>query len=696
MPAAPLPANESQRLAALRRYEILDTPSEAEFDDLTLLAAEICDTPIALISLIDADRQWFKSKRGLEMSESARDYAFCSYALISGEFLEVPNAAKDRRFEDNPFVVNDPKIRFYAGGPLTTPDGFVLGTLCVVDTKPHRLGQGQREGLAALSRQVVRQMELRLVSREEIRLKESLRVMNSNLEHLVVERTANLRESEERHRALTESANDGIVSSDHESRILSWNRAAEDIFGYRAEEVMGQPLSILMPDRLKVDYEKRLHQYLAGGEARRVGKTIELCGRHKSGREFSLEMSVSTWQTKAGRYFSGIFRDLTEQKEMERQRLRAQRLESLGTLSGGIAHDLNNALTPIMMGVELLRLKDSSDADLLDTMETSARHGAAMVKQLVTFAKGVEGERLLIQPRHLFKELASMISCAFPKNIEVRTKYENAPLTVLGDATQLHQVLLNLCVNARDAMPKGGILTLEVGHADLDEIQPGMPPEAKPGRYVVCHVKDTGTGIPPEIIERIFEPFFTTKGPEKGTGLGLSTVTGIVKSHEGFMQVKSAEGKGTTFSVYLPLADAASAAGDVLVSKVSFRGQGELILVVDDEPAVRQMIRTVLTRLNFRVITAGDGTEALVQVAENRCHLRGVITDVHMPHMGGSSFVRILRRMIPEAGILVTSGNLEDKEVVEFKELGVEAILSKPFTQEDLIEKLELVLSQAA
>jgi CheY-like chemotaxis protein len=212
---------------------------------------------------------------------------------------------------------------------------------------------------------------------------------------------------------------------------------------------------------------------------------------------------------------------------------------------------------------------------------------------------------------------------------------------------------------------------------------------------VVCHVKDTGTGISPEIIERIFEPFFTTKGPEKGTGLGLSTVTGIVKSHEGFVQVKSTEGKGTTFSVYLPMADAASSPGDTLVSKVSFRGQGELILVVDDEPPVRQMIRTVLTRLNFRVVTAGDGTEALVQVAENRGHLRGVITDVHMPHMGGSSFVRVLRRMIPEAGILVTSGNLEDKEVVEFKELGVEAILNKPFTQEDLVEKLELVLSHS-
>jgi CheY-like chemotaxis protein len=244
-------------------------------------------------------------------------------------------------------------------------------------------------------------------------------------------------------------------------------------------------------------------------------------------------------------------------------------------------------------------------------------------------------------------------------------------------------------------MPDGGILTLEVGHLDLDKIYPGLPPEVKPGRYVVCHVRDTGTGIPQEIIERIFEPFFTTKAPDKGTGLGLSTVTGIVKSHGGFVQVKSIEGKGTTFSIYLPVADSSLETGDVLASKVSFSGQGELILVVDDEPAVRKMIRAVLTRLNFRVVTAGDGTEALVQVAENRGHLKGVITDVHMPHMGGSSFVRVLKRMIPEAGILVTSGNLEDKEVTEFKELGVKAILNKPFTQEDFIEKLELVLSQA-
>ena len=337
-----------------------------------------------------------------------------------------------------------------------------------------------------------------------------------------------------------------------------------------------------------------------------------------------------------------------------------------------------------------------NETEMIDTVESSARRGADMVRQLLTFAKGVEGERLLVDPQHLLKEMAKIIEGTFPKNIQLRTAYAKKLHAILGDATQLHQVLLNLCVNARDAMPNGGTLTLEAENAEIDATYASAVPDAKPGHYVVWRVTDTGTGIPPEILERIFEPFFSTKGPDKGTGLGLSTVIGIVKSHGGFVQVYSVPGQGSTFAIYLP-ADTSSATDDTTCRpklRRAFRGQGETILVVDDEANMRQAARAVLTSLNFKVLTAANGVEALVQVAEKRAELRAVITDLHMPNMDGLTFVRVLKSMLPEAGIIVASGRMEEREANEFKALGVVALLDKPFTQEKLEEALKIVFQK--
>jgi len=261
---------------------------------------------------------------------------------------------------------------------------------------------------------------------------------------------------------------------------------------------------------------------------------------------------------------------------------------------------------------------------------------------------------------------------------------------VLGDATQLHQVLLNLCVNARDAMPHGGTLTLEAQRMKMDAVHARSVPDAKPGEYVVLRVRDTGTGIPPEILDRIFDPFFTTKGLDKGTGLGLSTVMGIVKGHGGFLQVYSQLGQGSTFTAYLPV-DGAKGGDTDLPAKatVEFRGQGETILFVDDEPALRAVARAVLRRLNFKPLTATDGADGLMQVAQHRTELRAIITDVHMPHMDGLAFVRALRRMLPDIPVMVASGRMEDTVAGEFKTLGVTSRLDKPFTEVQLAEALK-------
>jgi PAS domain S-box-containing protein len=505
-----------------------------------------------------------------------------------------------------------------------------------------------------------------------------------------------LRQSEEKSRILFEQAGDIILQlemmPDGRPVIRDANSVTFRLLGFEREELIGQPVSFIeaLPDAAKV-VAKRRRNILSG-----MGNIFVARHRCKDGTIRDFECSVTEMQIGSKTFAISVERDITERKQIERQLQRTQRLESIGTLAGGIAHDLNNALAPIMMATELLRLEFPDMADrYLDIIRSSTKRGADLVKQLLTFAKGAEGERLLVQPKHLLKEMVKPISSTFPKNIELRTQHAKDLWTILGDATQLHQVLLNLCVNARDAMPEGGTLTLEAENQELDAAYASTVPEAKPGRHVVWRVTDTGTGIPPEVLDRIFDPFFTTKGPDKGTGLGLSTTLGIVKSHGGFIRVYSTPGQGSTFAVYLP-AYGVGAKDIALLTKAEtdFRGNGETILVVDDEAAILNALRAVLTKLNFKVLTAGDGAAALIQVAEQQTELRAVITDLHMPHMDGLSFVRVLKARVPRAGVLVVSGRLDERAVDEFKKLGVTALLEKPFTHEKLVEALKTILEK--
>jgi PAS domain S-box-containing protein len=499
-----------------------------------------------------------------------------------------------------------------------------------------------------------------------------------------------MRVSEERYRTLAETAQDIIFVIDREFRMTYINEYGARQFGRSLPELIGRHLTELFPP----ETTQRQLADLAG--VFRTGESLYQERQLSTGsRLMWLDSRLVPIKNATGEVESilGISRDITEHKQVEGQRLRTDRLESIGTLAGGVAHDLNNALAPILMATELLRLEfPDTAATYLDLIQAGAQRGAAMVKQLLTFAKGVEGERLLVQPKHLLKEMEKLIRSTFPKNIQLQTRYAKDLRTILGDTTQLHQVLLNLCVNARDAMPEGGTLTLEADNMELETVYADAIMEAKPGHYVVWRVKDTGTGIPPEILDRIFEPFFTTKGPGKGTGLGLSTIIGIAKSHGGFVRVYSVPGKGSTFAVYLP-AYGSDADDIALLTKtdMTFRGHGETILVVDDEASVRNVLRAVLTKLNFKVLTASDGTAALVQVTEQQAKLRVVITDLHMPHMDGLAFVRVLKGRLPQTGIIVVSGRLDEREENEFKKLGVSALLDKPFTQEKLVGALKTV-----
>jgi PAS domain S-box-containing protein len=502
-----------------------------------------------------------------------------------------------------------------------------------------------------------------------------------------------LRDSEERFRQLAEQSSEGFwfVGLNPE-RTLYVSPALERIWAQPAERYYHEPrawLDNIHPDdqaSVMADWKDCLE-----GRADRFEVEYRIVRPDQSVRwVLGSGVPIRDGQGDTVR-MGGMVRDITERKQIETQMLRTQRLESIGTLAGGIAHDLNNTLVPILMSASLLRMRYPNEAEMIDTVEASAKRAANMVRQLLTFAKGIEGARLLVHSQQLLTEMEKIIRSTFPKNIELRISLPASLEPVRGDATQLHQVLLNLCVNARDAMPGGGILALGADNADITAADTAMftSPDAKPGRYIVWRVRDCGSGIPAEIIERIFEPFFSTKGPDKGSGLGLSTVLGIIKSHGGFVHVDSVQRSGSTFSVYLPAAGTAtSVEPPPTTPEVELRGNGEVILVVDDEVAVRNVCSAVLKALNFKVVTAADGTEALGVAAEHRKELRAIITDLHMPHMDGLTFVSVLRHILPQTEIIVASGRMEEQKIAAFNALGVYAFLDKPFTQQQLMEVL--------
>ncbi len=396
----------------------------------------------------------------------------------------------------------------------------------------------------------------------------------------------------------------------------------------------------------------------------------------------------------------GGMRDLTEQRKLEAQYLRAQRMESIGTLAGGIAHDLNNVLAPIMMAVELLKLETGDDPrrrKILDAIHVSSRRGADLVRQVLSFARGLDGERVVLRLRRLINDLEAIISETFPRSIHITLQVPEDLWPVVGDATQLHQVLLNLAVNARDAMPQGGTLALTAANVTIDDQYAGTNPDVKTGAYVLLQVTDTGMGIPPEVRERIFEPFFTTKEFGKGTGIGLTTVHTIIKSHGGFLKVESEVGRGTSFQVYLP-ADPETSAAEPPVPAPSeiTRGHGELVLVIDDETAIRDVTRQTLETFGYRVVLAADGAEGIALYAQRPAEIALVITDMMMPVMDGSATIQVLTRINPAIKIIAASGLAVAENVAKATGAGAQDFLAKPFTAQTLRQLVRTVLDRPA
>jgi len=492
-----------------------------------------------------------------------------------------------------------------------------------------------------------------------------------------------LRASEQRFGDLFEFAPDALVIVDAQGNITLANHRAEALFKWSRAELLGRPVEMLRAEDSAESAAALRERFLHAASARGSGSLhSEFRARRRDGSAFPVDMSLSPLTTPGGVVVAAALRDLSQQRDLERLVRRTQRLESIGTLAGGIAHDINNVLTPVLTGVSMLRDRVSgADRPIVDAMGASARRGADMVRQLLMFARGTEGEKSPVHLKPLLRELEDFLRGALPKNIRVALEIAPDLKPVLGDPTQLHQVVLNLCLNARDAMPEGGELRITANPTTgKTSASSGEP------RPILIRVSDTGVGIAPDIIDRIFDPFFTTKESGKGTGLGLATALGIVHGHGGQIQVESEPGRGSVFSVLLPTCAEERALPTVPpVARAQPRVSRDVVLVVDDDSLLRQTLREALSRYGFEVITATGGAEALLQATRRQTAIKAVVADLHMPGMDGVMLARALRTMLPTARIAVVSGRHEETTSRELQAIGVTALIDKPYSVQQIV-----------
>jgi PAS domain S-box-containing protein len=476
-----------------------------------------------------------------------------------------------------------------------------------------------------------------------------------------------------------------------------------DLTGYKPEDLIDNRLTsfgeIIHPDDRKAVRDTVSAAAASDGQFELSYRIRTRDGAIKWVLDRGRAVAVPNSSTRA---FEGFISDVTERKLLEQQVVQNQRLESIGTLAGGIAHDLNNILAPIMMAGDLLQEKmpDAEGGQLLGVIKGNAKRGAELVRQILLFARGMEGPRVSVQPQALLGEIRTFLDGTFPKSVHIDCAVAPGTGPILGDPSQLHQLLLNLCVNARDAMPSGGRLSLSAAGATVSPTSPRPHPEAVPGDFIRLDVADTGTGIPDILKGQIFDPFFTTKGVGRGSGLGLSTARSIVKAHAGFITFVSREGAGTTFSVFLPAADAAAQQRAPAEASprpgLPPRGKGERILIVDDEDSVRQIMRTSLEHFGFQATKAGGGAEALEIARSSPGVFSLAIVDIQMPGLDGIQTIAALRLMNPDLPVVASSGYASVENRDNAAANGVHHFLEKPFTVETLVRTVHAAMGRPA
>ncbi len=941
----PPPEPEAVRLEILDSYQIIGTPPEECFDNITHLAAYVCGTPIALISFIDQNSQWFKSRVGWDVDEIPRGASLCAHTILQFEVLVVSDTLADEQMKVSPLATHG-GVRFYAGVPLLTAEGYALGTLCVMDSVARDLTEDQTGALRRLAHQVMAILDPRRILRQGVAPQAEL----TNVPEPKPPRWV-LQEREVCN-TIVETASDAIIVIDEQSTILFVNHATERIFGYREEELVGQQLTMLMPDYLRQVHKQAIHGYVETGKKHLSWQQVELPGLHKSGKEICLEISFSEFVADGKRIFTGMCRDVTERKRTEdewfrlvaivessedaiigeslngiittwntgaehiygyaageiigrsvsvlnppersdeipqilyklsrgqriepyetvhltkdarqihialtvspirdrtgksigasavcreiterkqaEEKLRAQekalrssearyrslyegvvhgiyrvgldgqflevnpalvailgynsadnvlklnaatdvhvcgedsppllqtwlkekriedevtwrrrdgtiitvrlngqpltdeqgvvqsfefiaedvtgqrlleqelrqiqKIEAVGQLAGGIAHEFNNYLGVILGYSEFLIEEAGTNENLrraVAEIKAATQRAASLTRQLLAFSRKQVLEPAILDLNQVIWEAHKLLRRLVPANIEIVPVLDPALGRVKADSGQIQQILINLAVNARDAMPQGGKVTIETANTELEESHCSQHLGAQPGAHVMLTVRDTGSGMDAETLSRIFEPFFTTKEKGKGTGLGLSTIYGIVRQSGGHIDVESSMGKGTVFRIYLPRAEAQVEQSEPTVTQPEEPGGSATILVVEDETALRRLICLSLERRGYKVLAAKDGAEAIEICQRSPSQIHLVLSDIMMPHVNGLQLRERAATLCPDAKFLFMSGYSE--EIVENLWAQGCAFLEKPFLPDELVGKVrELLKGEAA
>jgi signal transduction histidine kinase len=689
---------EARRLETLRSYAMLDTSNEEEFDDLVVLAAQICQTPIALISLVDEDRQWFKAAFGLDLKETSREISFCDHALRQTGVFVVPDATLHPDFSNNPLVVREPRIRFYAGAPLVAPDGQPLGTLCVIDREARVLTKAQERALSVLSRHVMAQFELRRQAHATNRVN---RALLSLLEDERIAETA-VRKSEELNRGVLDSMLAQIAVLDRNGKIIAvndaWRRFAAERIGDNPESLPRAHVGSIYLDIWRSSFDVLESEAMTVSEGlqsllrgERSSFTLEYSCRARDEKRWFLLSATPLKTEDGGAAVSHL--DITERLAMEEQLRQSHRLDAVGQLTGGVAHDFNNMLTVILGNAELLQEgleRDVAHRELAEMIVGAANSAAELTKRLLAFARKQALNPIAVDSNQLITDMYPLLRRTLAANLEFEMVAESDVWQALVDPAQLENAVLNLCINARDAMLGGGRLRIETKNVELDEDYAAGHVDVKSGQYVSITVTDTGCGIAPDVLRRVFEPFFTTKDKGKGTGLGLAMVYGFIKQSDGHISIFSEPGQGTTVRMYLPRAVGDSPHAAVATGAFRIIHGTETILLVEDDEQVRRFALSQLKSLGYNVLQAQNGVEAMELIERNE-RIDLLFTDVVMPGMSGRQLADSARRRRPGLRVLFTSGYNEDAIVHHGRlDHGVQ-LLPKPYRRRELAKRIRSI-----
>jgi len=780
--------SEADRVKALQRYDILDTPPDAVLDCITQAAKDLCDTPIALISLVDTARQWFKARVGLSVTETPRDVAFCSHAIQNpGEILEVEDATKDERFRDNPLVTGEPLIRFYAGKPLVTSDGFALGTLCVIDYKPRRLSESQRNTLSRLGEAIVNQFEAvrqsNISAMERVNERNEIYVCDSDSYHILnmnrsarenlgysIEESLNLMpfnfvetitpdnieqwftqhgKTAEKNKAMFESVHKrkdnstypvsmhlhlmtsqeppvyvAIVQDITERQAYEENmrlreRAIEAVdvgvtitdatkknhplvyvnetlckmTGYSKAELTGKGVRVLQKNN---DHQPE-HRRIEAAQARGEPVQVRFKSTRKDGSQYTDELSLSPVLNNEGKltHYIGVNRDVTEKLDMEAKLHHSQKIEAIGQLTGGIAHDFNNHLSVIMGNLEFLEM-DITNADHQEYIReatNAAKMGARLTNRLLTFARQGHLEPATLDANEHILHAIDLLRSTIGAQITLSTRLATDLWHIRADPSEVENTVVNLVINARDAMVNEGTITVETKNIRFAENDAEEPFGISPGDYIQLSVTDTGCGMSEEVKSKIFEPFFTTKETGKGTGLGLASIYGFVQQSGGHVYVYSEIDHGTVVNIYLPKYDKqksstlSTQAVELQTTNVQAR-----VLVIEDNEMVRKLTVKRLQALGYTTKQARNGPEAL-KILEHDTKFDLILTDIVMDGgLTGFDIAWWVQSNLPQCKILLTSGfneKLAEKNSTDIEKL---QILQKPHSLAELQTRINALL----